>query len=198
MLQNALRRLALMAWVSALLCGLLAAQSSGVWIDVPFVKQEKDGCGAAVIAMVMQYWAKQPSKTDSGKDGAMRQANAESTDPAAIQQALYSPKAKGIYASDMERYFKEHGFRTFAFAGTWDDLKQHLEKGRPLIAAVKPAPGEKSLHYVVVTGVDWGQNLVMVNDPAQKKLLKEDRASFEKQWAAKGRWTLLAVPEGSP
>jgi len=26
-----------------------------VWLDVPFVKQEKDGCGAASIAMVMQY-----------------------------------------------------------------------------------------------------------------------------------------------
>ena len=32
------------------LCGIVfAAQSSGVWLDVPFVRQEKDGCGAAVI-----------------------------------------------------------------------------------------------------------------------------------------------------
>ena len=32
---------------------------AGVWLDVPFVKQEKDGCGAASIAMVMQYWQAQ-------------------------------------------------------------------------------------------------------------------------------------------
>ncbi len=39
------------------ICGsLLAADLPGVWLDVPFVKQEKDGCGAASIAMVMQYW----------------------------------------------------------------------------------------------------------------------------------------------
>ena len=41
-------------------CGVLpAADLPGVWLDVPFVKQEKDGCGAASIAMVMQYWQAQ-------------------------------------------------------------------------------------------------------------------------------------------
>ena len=41
-------------------CGSLpAADLPGVWLDVPFVKQEKDGCGAASIAMVMQYWQAQ-------------------------------------------------------------------------------------------------------------------------------------------
>jgi hypothetical protein len=35
-----------------------AAEDSGVWLDVPFVRREKDGCGAASVAMVMQYWFK--------------------------------------------------------------------------------------------------------------------------------------------
>jgi hypothetical protein len=34
----------------------------------------------------------------------------------------------------------------------------------------------------------------MVNDPAQRKLLKQERSKFEKQWSAAGKWTLLAVP----
>jgi len=168
------------------LCGLLcAAQTGGLWLDVPFVKQEKDGCGAASIAMVMQYWQKQTGGDLQGSDAA------------SIQQALYSSKAHGIYASDMERYFQQHGFKTFAFAGTWDDLTQHLKKGRPLIAALKPSPGESTRHYVVVVGVDSKQNLVLVNDAAQRKLLQEDRSSFEKEWSAVGRWTLLAVPESN-
>jgi ABC-type bacteriocin/lantibiotic exporter with double-glycine peptidase domain len=186
-----------LAWVSVLLWEWLPAQNTsgaqektGVWIDVPFVKQEKDGCGAAVIAMVMQYWAHQPSERESSKP-----VGDKAADAVAIQRELFSARDKGIRASDLERYFKQHGFRTFAFAGKWDDFKDHLAKGRPLIVALKPSPGEKSLHYVVVTGVDWAQNVVMVNDPAQKKLMKEDRASFEKQWAAVDRWTLLAVPE---
>jgi uncharacterized protein YvpB len=48
---------------------------------------------------------------------------------------------------------------------------------------------------VVVVGVDPAQDIVYLNDAAQRKLLKQDRASFEKQWNAVGRWTLLALPK---
>jgi ABC-type bacteriocin/lantibiotic exporter with double-glycine peptidase domain len=162
-------------------CGpLVAADVPGVWLDVPFVKQEKYGCGAASMAMVMQYWRAQQDLP----------AN-DSSDATLIQRALYSPQAHGIYASEMERYFQENGFRTFTIRGEWEDLKQHLDKGRPLIVALKPATGD-ALHYVVVAGL--GPATVMVNDPAQRKLLQEDRSSFEREWAAAGKWTLLALP----
>ena len=167
-------------------CGpLLAADLPGVWLDVPFVKQEKDGCGAASIAMVMQYWHHQQGQSAS-----------VDSDAAQIQHALYSARAHGIYASDMERYFKENGFRTFTIRGEWEDLKQHLGRGRPLIVALKPGgngPFHDPLHYVVVTGME--QDIVMVNDPAQRKLLKQDRSEFEQQWSAAGKWTLLALPQ---
>jgi len=168
------------------LCGIvLFAQASAIWLDVPFFRQDKNGCGAASIAMVMRYWQMRPgaSPTDSS-----------SSDPEIIQRALYSAKDRGIRASDMQRYFQEHGFRTFAFGGKWEDLKLHLEKGRPLIVALKPLPNQTVLHYVVVVGLDWNQNVVVVNDAAQRKLLKEDRGAFEKEWSAVDRWTLLAVP----
>src|SRR6202166_4385548 len=113
------------------LCGaLLAADLPGVWLDVPFVKQEKDGCGAASIAMVMQYW-----RTQQG------QPASDTSDASQIRRVLYSANAHGIYASDMERYFRENEFRTFTIRGGWEDLKQHLSKGRPLIVALKPASG---------------------------------------------------------
>src|SRR5579862_3107792 len=167
------------------LCGvLLAADNPGVWLDVPFVKQERDGCGAASIAMVMQYWQAQQGQQPSG-----------SSDAVQIQRTLYQPKAHGIYASDMERYFQENGFRTFTIRGEWEDLKQHLDKGRPLIVALKPSFGG-ALHYVVVTGQD--PEMIMVNDPAQRKLLQEERSNFEREWSAAGRWTLLALPQEQP
>jgi predicted double-glycine peptidase len=166
------------------LCGFVFAATPGVWLDVPFIKQEKDGCGAATIAMVMQYWLKQKSRpVDS------------SADPVAIQRALYSTAEHGIRAKDMERYFQQHGYQTFIFTGKWDDLKQHLAKGRPLIVTIKPSALETSLHYVVVVGVDSEKNLLLLNDAAQRKLLKQDRAAFEKQWSAVGQWTLLALPK---
>jgi ABC-type bacteriocin/lantibiotic exporter with double-glycine peptidase domain len=162
---------------------LYAAEPSSLWLDVPFVKQEKNGCGAASIAMVMQYWQhQQGTSTDSHADAAQ------------IQNALYSRDAHGIYASDMQRYFEQNGYRTFAFRGEWDDLHQHLEKGRPLIVALKPG-SSAPLHYVVLAGLDVEHGIVLMNDPAQRKLLKEDRSSFVQEWNAAENWTLLALPQ---
>lgn len=179
-----LRLTARAALAMACLAAVLAASDvPGIWLDVPFVKQEKEGCGAASIAMVMQFWRQ--------KQG---QALAEDSDAAYIQKSLYSRQGHGIYASDLEHYFQQRGFRTFAFQGEWSDLKQHLEKGRPLIVALKPRGGAP-LHYVVVTGLDWDQKIVMVNDPAQRKLLKQGQSSFEREWSSAGKWTLLALPQ---
>ncbi len=158
-----------------------ATEAPALWIDVPFVRQERNGCGAASIAMIVRYW--QQKKIVSG----------DVVDAAQIQRALYSDKAGGIYASAMERYFDEHGFRTFAFEGTRGDLKRHLEKGRPLIVALQPRSGAE-LHYVVVAGIDEGRELVLVNDPAERKLLEREWQEFEREWKATGNWTLLALP----
>jgi predicted double-glycine peptidase len=180
-----LRHFAITLGLMLCLCNLaVATDRSGLWLDVPFVKQEKNGCGAASIAMVMQYWALQQGRPQSLNADAIQ-----------IQRALYSGHARGIYASDVEGYLQQEGFRTFAFRGEWTDLKQQLEKGRPMIVALKPDSGNIPLHYVVIAGLDWEQGLVMVNDPAQRKLLKQDRSSFEREWSAAGKWTLLALPQ---
>lgn len=164
---------------------LVGAQvPEAAWLDVPFIKQERHGCGSASIAMVMQYWENQQGRSS----GESSQANR-------IHQTLYVPGAEGIFASAMERYFQEHEFRTFSFRGDWEILGQHLRKGRPLIAALKPSGSSNSLHYVVVVGLDPEEDLLLLNDPWQRKLLKQDRTDFEKQWSATGQWTLLALPQ---
>jgi ABC-type bacteriocin/lantibiotic exporter with double-glycine peptidase domain len=182
MLLRVLRPLVLLMWAAT---ALLAAEPSSIWLDVPFLKQEKNGCGAASIAMVMQYWQHQ--------QGYSANPNAE---PEGIQRALYSDSAHGIYASGMKAYFQRYGYRVFAFRGEWKDLAQHLRKGRPLIAALKPG-STLPLHYAVVVGLDDERQIVLVNDPAERKLLKEERARFEREWNAAGNWTLLALPEAS-
>ena len=164
------------------LASALWAAEAVVWIDVPFVRQERNGCGAASIAMVMQYWQRQQGRSEDP------QANAGE-----IQRALYSKKAHGIYASEMERYFEEHQFKAFAFRGDWADLTEHVEKGRPLIVALRPESGSK-LHYVVVAGIDQERQLVLVNDPAERKLLEREWQTFQREWKGAGNWALLALP----
>ncbi|MGA9061882.1 MAG: C39 family peptidase [Terracidiphilus sp.] len=172
--------LALALCVSASAAGL-----ANLWLDVPFVPQQKDGCGAASVAMVMQYWERhqgQPVRPEA--------------EPSQILHALYSSSAHGIYASAMVRYFLGNGYRAFAFTGEMADLERQLQLGRPLIAALRP-DSSLSLHYVVIAGLDQPQQLVLVNDPAQRKLLKEDISQFEREWEAAGHWILLAIPENN-
>jgi predicted double-glycine peptidase len=162
------------------------AGAEGVWLDVPFVKQEKDGCGAASVAMVMQYWLKRQGRSDR-----------ESADATEIHRALSSPDSRGAYASAMKRYFGQRGFRAFSFRGEWSDLQNHLQKGRPLIVALKPSGADAPLHYVVVAGLDSQAGVVSLNDPARRKLLKQSRDDFEKQWSGANQWTLLALPQST-
>jgi predicted double-glycine peptidase len=180
-------RCAVLFLLSGLLAPALAAQAaSGEWIDVPFVAQPRDGCGAASLAMVMQYWAAQQHR-----------AAGPASDVTAIQRQVFSPRQHGSTPETMEAYLRQNGFTAFAFSGTWDDLEQHIGKGRPLIVALRPR-GQTELHYVVVAGIDPVRGLVTMNDPADRKLLNEERAEFEKDWSATRNWTLLALPEQHP
>ncbi len=175
------------AAAALLLGGAAWAAGVNLWLDVPFVRQQKDGCGAAAIAMVMQYWQQQE-----------RQPASPASDPARILQSLYAPRAHGIYSSAMVHYFAGHGYRAFAFAGQWTDFERELAKGRPLIAALNESSGPgagRDLHYVVVAGLDEPDRIVLLNDPARRKLVKQDQSTFEREWKATGDWTLLAVPQ---
>lgn len=170
--------------LAVVLCSFVAAAESGIWLDVPFIKQAPEGCGAASIAMIMQYW--------SSVDG---QPSSDRADVPSILRSLHSPTAHGVYSSAMLQYLQQQGFRTFSFSGDWNMLQQHLKKGRPLIIAIKPSAMDRTLHYVVVAGMDSQREIIMVNDPAERKLRKLDRATFEKQWEGTQRWTLLALPQ---
>ncbi len=153
----------------------LACAAEEVRLPVPYVAQEKNGCGAAVLAMVMRYWG------------------ATGVDTAAMHRDLYVPSAHGVHASAMQSYLLSHGFRAFAFAGAWDDLQQHLRKGRPLIVGLKTRGG--ALHYIVLAGIT--EDAVLRQDPAVRGYGKQPRREFESEWKGTGNWTLLALPSSS-
>ena len=67
--------------------------------------------------MVMQFWQRQQGLSPSADSDAPN-----------IQLALYSLKAHGIYASDLERYFERHGYRAFALEGRAEDIQSNSQK----------------------------------------------------------------------
>jgi uncharacterized protein YvpB len=171
--------------------------TAGKWIDVPYVSQPKEGCGAAAISMVMQYWAKLfrprpdwrflPTIPWPVNDSA-------AGDPLAIQSQLFVPAKKGVPAGAMIGYFQRSGYRTFAFRGEWSDLEHHISQGRPLIVSLKASGAHGPLHYALVVGVDSQRGYVFLNDPARGKMLRVSREGFLEEWNPANNWTLLAVP----
>lgn len=141
-----------------------ACAASPQWLDVPFVRQQKNGCGPAVAEMVMRYWG-----------------------VAEAGQLARGPK--GVSAAALREHFARHGFHVFALEGRRQDLKEHLAKGRPLIVALKEAA---TLHYAVVAGLD--ESSVYLNDPARHKLARRSWEDFEAAWRGAGHWILIAVP----
>ncbi len=153
----------------ALLSAAAAAAAGPGWLDVPFVRQQKNGCGPAVAAMILEYWGVRDARPGDG----------------------LRPGPDGVLASVLQRYFTGQGFHAFAIEGGWADIEEHLGNGRPLIVALRETRAAP-LHYVVVAGID--ETNVYLNDPARHKLTRLDRGAFASAWKAGGNWTLVAVP----
>jgi ABC-type bacteriocin/lantibiotic exporter with double-glycine peptidase domain len=154
------------------------------WIDVPFVRQIRAGCGSAAIAMVMQYWVKHGPGMDAAAADAER-----------IDDAL-PPSSKGLSGKELRNYLEEHGFDAYVFNAELKDLRDHLSKGRPIVACLGLKGPNAPLHFVVVVGA--GEDAILLNDPARGKLVREEKDAFLRSWKVTGNWALLAVPRQAP
>ncbi len=154
-----------------MLSALLLA--TAIQLQVPFVPQEKDTCGAAALAMVMSYWGQ-----DASHD--------------AIAGALVEKELQGIRGSRLAGFAREKGMVAIAFAGDLVILRDHLAKGRPLVLAIDAGHGR--LHDVVAVGFDETREEVIVHDPARGADRRIAARELEKKWARSGHWALLVQP----
>ena len=172
--------------ITALCLVLLAARmvlpgKGKEWLDVPYVQQSRDGCGAAAIAMVMQYWIRTNAHLDS-----------KAADDGHIYELLASPERRGIAGQKLKQYLEQHGFDAHVFRGEGKDLFANLAKGRPVVVCLAPRGTNALLHYVVVTGAS--DSTILFHDPARGKLMEQRLPGFLRQWESTGYWTLLATP----
>jgi len=155
--------------VSLFLAGVLAAV-----LPVPFVAQQKDTCAAASLTMVLRFW-QAPASHDE------------------IAAALQAAELRGIAGSRLRDFARERGFQAIAYEGDLQNLREYVEKGRPLIVAWKM--GRRRYHDVVVVGFDAENDAILVNDPDAGAARAVPSRTFEKRWAGAGHWTLLVLPE---
>ncbi len=153
---------------------LLAAATLEAQLNVPNIRQLKNGCGAASLAMLIGYWKPGPPP-----------------DHPAIYAKLIDAERKGILLADMKSYLEAQGFRAFTLRATPKDLDEHLAKGRPLIVPIKPSARART-HFIVLTAAE--QTHITFNDPTKSQPQRWPRAKFEKQWSQAENWLLLATP----
>jgi predicted double-glycine peptidase len=156
------------------------ATATSEWLDVPYVRQVKAGCGAAAVAMVVQYWARHNPDLKSAAEETER-----------IDELLPASR-RGIRGAALKDYLSQRGFAVYVFDGELQDLRSHFAKGRPVVVCLAPAGPRAPLHYAVVVGID--NESVWLNDSARGKLYREPLDKFETSWNFTGHWAMLAVP----
>jgi ABC-type bacteriocin/lantibiotic exporter with double-glycine peptidase domain len=155
--------------LAALIPFLLAAA-----LEVPYVPQQKDTCGAAALSMVLQYYGVAVSHDE-------------------VARELLQPELHGIAGSALAAFASGKEMTAVAHAGDIDHLRDHVGKGRPLIVAW--AMGRGRYHDVVVVGFDEVRDRVIVHDPAKGASRAIDTDTFRRRWAGAGYWTLLVAPK---
>lgn len=140
-------------------------------LDVPYLPQSEDLCGGAAAAMVMRYW---------GARGVYAEAFA----------ALVDHRAGGIRTDVLVSTLKARSWTTLVEDGRAARVREHLDRGRPVIALIEDRPGR--YHYVVV--VAWAAGHVVLHDPARAPLRTMTDDAFDRAWQKSGRWMLVLLP----
>jgi ABC-type bacteriocin/lantibiotic exporter with double-glycine peptidase domain len=141
-------------------------------LNVPFVPQRKDTCGAASLTMVLRYWSDTVSHDE-------------------VARELVRPELHGIAGSQLADFARGRGLEAVAYRGDMAQLRDFVGKGRPLIVAWHLRGS--LYHNVVVVGFDDEHGTILVNDPAAGPSRAVKAAKFEKRWAGAGYWTLLVT-----
>jgi ABC-type bacteriocin/lantibiotic exporter with double-glycine peptidase domain len=159
-----------------------AADDPG-WVlvdDVPFCRQSKEyDCGAAAMAMLLNYWSVQ-------------------IEPKVILEAIPPRTGAGISAGQLQTCAQQHGLAAYLIKGTEETLKRHLSRKRPLLVGlVKPHLGNRQvLHYELVVGIHPLQRKLVTLDPARGKQVYS-MAGFQREWEPANNLVLVAAPSAT-
>jgi hypothetical protein len=140
-------------------------------LDVPYVPQSEALCGGAALAMVLRYWGGPPLHAEDFT-------------------ALIEPGAAGIRTDTLVAAVRARGWTALPVTATPADLREHLGRGRPVIALL--GVGSGALHYVVL--VSWANGGVIYHDPAVAPFRVSSERDFDEAWVRSGRWGLLVLP----
>lgn len=144
--------------------------------DVPFIKQSKNHCGPASLAMLLEYNNKKVSLDE-------------------LSSQMITPAAHGTYATDLITAVRRQGMIAIRI----NDLKSLLTEvsaGNPVLVFQNMGFGfMPKWHYAVVVGHDLdGPDIILHS--GRKKFLKTDMRFFERTWKLADYWGIVVLQPG--
>ncbi len=154
---------------------------------VPFEKWlERNYCGPACLAMVLNYWDE------------TRSFNQQK-----ISDEIYDSQNQATYNSDLVLYPRTKGFESYSFQGSLRILKDVVGRDIPVIVLTKTIKQIAKGHYRVVIGFDDDQDQIIFHDPYFGDRTAMASKDFMKAWElGKGRnqsrWMMAVVRGEGP
>ncbi|MCK5708051.1 MAG: C39 family peptidase [Candidatus Aureabacteria bacterium] len=149
-------------------------------LEIPFIKQNKNYCGPASLAIVFNYYDKEISQEE-------------------IAKYIYNPELKGTLSIDLLLFVRKHNFTSEIYKSNIQDLKQKINQNNPVIVLTKGNPVKnfsifKNYHFFVIYGYNDDKQVFYCHSGSEKSAeLKYKK--LEKPWKETGNCAFLIYPE---
>jgi ABC-type bacteriocin/lantibiotic exporter with double-glycine peptidase domain len=158
--------------VVASLCLVSIAEAASMRLDVPVIRQSREHCGQAALAMVMLFYGADSS--------ALREAD-----------RAYDPALRGSLITDLAAAARRAGFEAEVVTIDADSILALLEQGVPPIILYQNGPLPLTVkHYGVVAGWDPERASFIVNDGGKRPRTYR-RDDLDKRWRTAGNQALI-------
>jgi ABC-type bacteriocin/lantibiotic exporter with double-glycine peptidase domain len=108
-----------------------------------------------------------------------------------ITRAIYREKLAGTLLPDMLAYARGAGFNAEVYVGSFEDLKQRLRRGTPLILFIDLGLDIYPVgHFIVVTGYSDSEQAVVAHSGLERDM-GYGYTELESAWRRTGYSTLL-------
>ncbi len=145
-------------------------------LELPLVREDEDNiCLPLVISVVSRYW---------GEDIPINEAK---------EIAKMYPKMKGTIMIEGVELAEKHGFKSFIYQGSLQDLKKRIDQGLPPIV-ILPGIQETVQHATVISGYDDSTNRVLTYFPEPDKIGAITYKQFNELWKQDDNIIMMLVP----
>ncbi|MGH9921426.1 MAG: tetratricopeptide repeat protein [Nitrososphaerales archaeon] len=145
-------------------------------LELPLVREDEDNiCLPLVISVVSRYWGEEIPISE------------------AKEIAKMYPKMKGTIMTEGIELAEKHGFKSFIYQGSLQDLKKRIDQGLPPIV-ILPGIQETVQHATVISGYDDSTNRVLTYFPEPDKIGAITYRQFNESWKQDDNITMMLVP----